>query len=786
MFRRIDRLQVLASLICACALQTAHAQTPAPTGSITGRIVDLQTGEPLAKATVALGGTAINATTDQDGHFTLNNVPAGSVELRISTVGYGLLKRRVEVTPQANLELDIHLGQDALRDTLQSKQQITVTAGPFDPAVPDAPSQYTLNSTERQDLSTILANDPFRAVDYLPSVTANQDFYADFAVRGAGPSHIGVYLDGALVDHPAYTLEDSAELGSLSVINGDTVGSLSLLSGAFPPQFGDRTGAILNVLTRDGDHDRVDTRFTADVLGAVLTSEGPLGKAKKASWLASGRQSYLAFLLSRLGVAGGLTLNYNDLFGKLVDAPNDQNKFSAESTFGSIHSLRSPDYTAGQEASFFTTGAAQHGLTSAHWDWLPSAKTLLQSQAFWTYDHEHDTNLNNAVNLDTTSNNYGLRTDLTHQLGSANNVQGGLELRFSNQQRDSTTQWNYAAKSLSPDLLPFDHYASSAELPGGYLQDTITLYNKRLTFDLGARWEYFTPSSQDVYLPHAGLTFKPFAKTNLSAAFGQYAQMPALQQLYGAFDTPTLRAERATHENVAIDQLLNEKTRLHVELYNRAEHGDIYSPQTEFRLLPNGQTGFPTLGPVLGNNLKAYARGFEMQLQRRSANRLSGWVSYARSASRYWQPQTDLSFAGDYDQRNTFSAYAAFRLTRTIDISANTRYGSGYPTPGFLQLSPYSPQGSDSNTTVTYGLSQFRNTLRPANYLRNDARVSKVFTRRHYNLTLHGEIENYTGHRNYSYYAFVANSNVARYPYVYADRQNTLPLLPAGGFTLEF
>lgn len=70
--------------------------------------------------------------------------------------------------------------------------------------------------------------------------------------------------------------------------------------------------------------------------------------------------------------------------------------------------------------------------------------------------------------------------------------------------------------------------------------------------------------------------------------------------------------------------------------------------------------------------------------------------------------------------------------------------------------------------------------------MRNDARINKVFTRRRYNLTVHGEIENFTGHNNYSYYDFLYPSFIAASHYVYAERQGTLPLLPAGGFTLEF
>jgi len=363
---RSSSLAALTLFWLGIGLYTARAQSGIPTGTIAGRVVDLQTGEPIAKAAISIPGQPATVTTGNDGRFTLPKIPAGTVVLHVSTVGYGLLKKKVDLAPGATIELDLRLGQEALRDT----QQITVATGPFDPVVPDAVTQYSLDNSELQDLSTVLANDPFRAVASLPGVASNQDFYADFAVRGAGMAHIGVYIDGVLVDRPAYSLEDSGNIGSLSVVNGDIVQSTSLLSGAFPANYADRTGAILDIATRDGARDRIATRIIADVLGVALTSEGPIGRAKRASWLVSGRQSYLGYLLDRLGVGGGLSLNYTDATGKLSYDLTPHHKFSFSSSYGVTGTSRNPINIASQSASFFTNGAAQHGMSGLHWDWL--------------------------------------------------------------------------------------------------------------------------------------------------------------------------------------------------------------------------------------------------------------------------------------------------------------------------------------------------------------------------------------------------------------------------------
>ena len=771
---------ILASLALLFSSLAAQAQSAA----VHGRVVDFQTGEPIAKAAVSVAGQPKTvATTNADGRFTLDGLPAGPIELRVTTVGYGLLKKHVDLAAGATVDLDLRLGQDALRDT----QEITVTTGPFDAVVPDAISQYSLENKEMQDLSSVLANDPFRAVDNLPGVAANQDFYASFAVRGAGPEHVGVYIDGVLVDHPTYSLEDAGALGSFSAVNGEVVRSISLLSGGFPANYGDRTGAILDVATRDGARDRIVTRFLADVLGAVLTSEGPIGRRKNASWLVSGRQSYLAYMLQRLGVASTISLNYSDLAGGLSFEPTPHHRLRFTSTYGFTSISRSPVNIGSQEASYFTNGAAQHGMNTLHWDWIVSPHTLAQARAYWTRDHEHDTNPAGALDLDTTSDVYGIREDVTRQFAGWNKLEAGFESRSPNQQRLSFTQWNYPAKVVTTALRPLDNYAKSDWQPGGYVTDAATLLHSRLTLATGGRWERGGPIDQDVWLPHASAIFRATPSTAVTAAYGQYAQIPSLMQVYGAFGNPNLRAERATHETFAIDQFLNEKIRLHLELYNRQEHEDIYSAQTEFRLLSTGVVGFPVIGPTLGNNLDGYARGFEISLQRRSANRLSGWVSYAFSHTRYWQPGPTLAFDGDYDQRHTVSAYAAYRLTRTLDLSASTRYGSGLPVPGYFASSTLKVPGDPNSTTgVIYLLSQYRNALREDDYQKTDIRINKALTLKRFNLTIHGEIENLTAHDNYSYYQFVYPPNVATARSAQATRQTTLPFLPAAGFTFEF
>lgn len=84
----------LAVLLALLAVPDVHAQA---TGTVTGRITDGATDDPVPGATVRLEGTTRGASADVDGNYTIENVPAGSYTLRVSFVGYRSYETQVSV-----------------------------------------------------------------------------------------------------------------------------------------------------------------------------------------------------------------------------------------------------------------------------------------------------------------------------------------------------------------------------------------------------------------------------------------------------------------------------------------------------------------------------------------------------------------------------------------------------------------------------------------------------------------------------------------------------------------
>ncbi|HEY8851066.1 MAG TPA: TonB-dependent receptor [Gemmatimonadaceae bacterium] len=69
-------------------LAAAPLAAQAPTGTITGRVVDSATQQPLADVNVVVQGTQRGAVTGPDGTFTIGSVPVGSQILRARRVGF--------------------------------------------------------------------------------------------------------------------------------------------------------------------------------------------------------------------------------------------------------------------------------------------------------------------------------------------------------------------------------------------------------------------------------------------------------------------------------------------------------------------------------------------------------------------------------------------------------------------------------------------------------------------------------------------------------------------------
>ena len=745
-------------------LATANlvAQDKPQMARLTGRVVDARTGEPLAKVKVIVSGTDHEITTDDTGAFTLENLQAGKIDLYITTVTFGLVKKSVVLKPGDNSDIQIALNEDAAALT----ESVTVNASPFESTDSSGVSQQMLNKRELQQLSSALVNDPIRAAQALPGVAANDDYRSEFAVRGAGFDRIGLYLDGILTENFVHTVAGGyPDSGSVSVIDANTVDSVSLISGGFPSRYGDRTAGILDIQTRDGNRVKTNGRLQAALTGLAGVVDGPFTN-KRGSYLIAARKSFIGYLVRRFNDElnpgnNPPVINVGDFQGKAVYELTKRNQVGLNLIFGDFSFAENQDRDL-LGPNQVLTGKTRNLLVNGHWSFTRDPRLFWQTRVFGLRTTFRNINRADQPLQDEHRTQFGVRSDVNYQV-KKNRIETGLYIRRLNV--DSLSQQFDFFGTTAFDEGTFKH---SATEQGYYLQDTWGDEKRRLNLTGGLRVEHSGATAETKIAPRASFAWAIDDKWKLRAAAGRYYQFPDFNLMFGLFGNPGLKSERSTHYNASIERLIGSRTRVFAEVYDREEAGLFFSlnePRFAGPVLAFGGTPFQ-------NSLNGYARGFELTVQRRSANKLAGWISYAYSRTRLTDNQDKLTFISDADQRHTINVYGNYRFADTWNFSSEWRYGSGQPVPGFF--------GHDADG---YFLISQRNQTRLPFYSRVDVRLSKAFLFKKTKLTLTGEVLNLLNHDNRRYAGFEFFLFNGR---IQGQLQRVLPILPSAGIVFEF
>ena len=756
-------------LACALAFTTlqfatlARAQDkPQTAARLSGRVVDARTGEALAKVKVIVSGTDQETTTDETGAFTFENLNAGKIDLYITTVTFGLVKKSVVLKQGDNSDFQIALNEDAAALT----ESVTVSTAPFESTDSAAVLQQLLNKRELQQLSSVLVNDPIRAAQALPGVSANDDYRSEFSVRGAGFDRVGLYLDGILTENFVHTVAGGyPDTGSVSVINADTVDTVSLMTGGFLSKYGNRTGGILDIETREGNRVKTNGRFQVALTGLAGVVDGPIAN-KRGSYLVAARKSFVGYLVRRFNdqLNSGNpppVIDVADFQGKALYDVSRRNQIGVSLIFGNFtfDETRDPRQLGPNQVLH---GTARNLMVNAHWSFTRDPHLFWQTRLFGLRSSFKNVNLDHRALLDEHRTQFGVRSDLDYQ-ARKHRLESGLYVRRQNV--DSVAQRFSFFVPTAFDIGSFQRSGTEAAL---YFQDTWSDEKHRLNLTGGARMDHSSLTRETKVSPRASFAWAIDESWKVRAAAGRYYQFPDLNQMFSLLGNPQLKSEVATIYDASVERSIGSRMRVLAEVYDRQDSRLFFS-LNEPRL-----TGkVPAFdGFLFQNSLNGYARGFELTVQRRSANKLAGWISYGYSRTKLRDGQDKLTFISDSDQRHTLNVYGNYRFADSWNFSSEWRYGSGQPVPGFY--------GHDANG---YFLINQRNQVRVPYYSRVDVRLSKAFLFKKAKLTLTGEVLNLLNHNNVRFAGFDLYFSNGR---VQGQLERVLPILPSAGIVIEF
>src|ERR1041385_4246056 len=103
----------------AVLLALACTGTPslAAQGTLRGRVIDSEMGNPIVGAVVRIGTDGLSFTTDSSGRFQASGLPNGTLDIRITPIGYDSRAFAVRMRDSATVAGDFPITAVRMRDS---------------------------------------------------------------------------------------------------------------------------------------------------------------------------------------------------------------------------------------------------------------------------------------------------------------------------------------------------------------------------------------------------------------------------------------------------------------------------------------------------------------------------------------------------------------------------------------------------------------------------------------------------------------------------------------------
>jgi len=729
--------------------------------TLAGAVVDGRTGAPLEKVLVVVEDTGQSAQTGADGRFAIPGVVAGPHHLYVSVVGYALLRREVTIGPDpSSRDVLLRLSEG----TTAYSETVTVTPDAFRATADAVPSSAILGSADLMNLRGVLADDPLRAVQVLPGVATGDDLRSEFTVRGSDFRHITFTLDGFATPYLLHTVrgvEDRGPTGSVAMINSDVIDEVTLLNGGYPQRYSGHTGSEVDFRLRDGSRDRRTLHVAVSGTNAGAVAEGPIGGARRGSWLVSARQSYLDLIVHRI-TDSSASFGFTDAQGRVAYDLSPRHRVDLTVLAGRSRFENDPvardidDLHAGLNAS--VVGVA---------GWRFTTPRLVLSQRLLAADNRFHNENSDGVELDKgRDRQFAWRCDVTAPLASTLEIGGGGEVE---RRDDSRVRRRLAPNRV--DLVQLDDYSGDALLAGGYVSARWKPHPS-ITIAPGVRADRWTLTEQSTTSPWIQTEWRPSRGPTVRASAGRYQQFADFENVLGVSGGVDLQPERAAQYDLGLEQRIGHGLRVTATLYDREEHEMLRRPGLETRLVGT-RVVRGSAAARYDNRLEGFARGVELMLQRTTSGRgVSGWLSYAYGRNRYHDVVNGESFWGDFDQRHTLNAWASYRHSDRASFVGKLRMGSNFPIPGYY-----------AESDGAYRITDVRNTTRLPLYSRLDLRANRTFNWSRRRLTLFAEVINVLNRDNLRFgppRVSVITGQTTR-PF-----DTMIPIVPSVGVLIEF
>jgi len=668
--------------------------------TISGFVRDDATGEPISYANVFLAETSLGSATNVDGYFVITNVPFGSYQLLASMIGFKIHKQDVNIEDNVNIRINIRLTQAVLEG-----EEVTVTAErqKFEQSIES--SQISLDLREINTVPGFIEADVFRALQMLPGVQSGGDFSSALYVRGSTPDQNLIMLDGITVYNP-YHLG-----GIFSTFNTDAIKEADFHAGGFPARYGGRMGAILNVINREGNTEKITGSGNISLVTGKALIEGPLPNWKgiKGSWLLSGRRTYFDKFINLITRGEGeFPYYFYDYQIKTNIDLNVDHRLTYTRFYGddildiSVSDQSSDDFVGSIESKYgvkWPWGNHTNGLT---WRWIVSpnlvAKTFLASSRYrydfvFYFDNKETFMDNDSTFRNETAFDVGyhdaikdrtLETEIIWKANDKHTITGGFQrkdIKF-----NLSMEYKITTLDTTFSIKPLELFNQTGEL-AAYVQDKWDISDK-IKFQGGLRFVHYNLHDKVYLEPRIGMKYNVSNDMSFKMNWGRYHQFLItandpdenfrMVDLWMGLpeDKP---ASVSDHAIIGFEYFSPQNILYRVETYYKdfdhllsLKPGDAYADnENEIESTPINEFW----------DTDAYAYGLEF-LIKKTSGKFRGWLGYTYAKAFYYTPPNGW-FAPNHDRTHTLNLVTTVELPNwvsdNLEMNASITASSGNP-----------------------------------------------------------------------------------------------------------
>lgn len=739
-----NRLFIIILILSVGIQASLFAQS---TGTITGKVTDAKTGEPLVGATVILEGTQLGDATNSQGRYTINNIPPKTYNVKTSYVGFvSQTKFNVVIRSEGNIDLNFQL-----EEQVSELDEINITPNPF------AKEDVTPLSIQKFNQQEIAAypggnNDIAKVVQSLPGVSGSVGgFRNDVIIRGGAPNENVYYLDGIPIPNINHFSTQGSAGGPVGLLNVSFFEGVSLTASSFDPKYENVLSGVLQFNQRTGNDREFMGNLRVGSSEAAFTVEGPLFKGDDSeantSYIASVRRSYLQLLFQAIGLP--FLPDYWDYQYKVNHRIDDNNRIYLTGV-GSIDDLAINDldeFDPEQEAIQNQIPVIRQNSNTVGIGWRRQfvdnsgfMETVISNNTLGNFFYRYEDNVNETglyLKNESRETETHLRYQATKFIENWT-ISGGLNVinaDYTNTTEDIINDLNFETN------LNFFRY-------GIFTQSSADFLNNRLGLSLGLRADgnTFTKAGNEIYRtlsPRFSISYKLTENENLTAnaSIGRYYKiLPyttlGFQDNNGNFSNTSAAYIRSDHLVAGIEYLLNDRARISAEGFLKL-YDDYPISTTDSVSLANKGGDFEVFGSEeIISDGKGRTYGLELLYQQKFTGKFYGVAAFTFYKSEFTNLYDDEYKPAVWDNGVLVSLLGGYKFGNNWEVSSRYR---------FLGKSPYPPV--DQQRTLDNYPAVFRDyeelgsvRLDPLSQL--DVRIDKKINFENLSLDVYLEVQN--------------------------------------------